>query len=223
MITSHTESEGAVREGCRTKTVTVIDYGMGNIGSILNMLKKIGAVAVSSDDPGDIGRAERLILPGVGSFDSGMEELAKRGLIEALNKAVLLRRVPFLGICLGMQLLSRSSEEGKLPGLGWIDSDTVRLPSETQQGRLRIPHMGWNSVTLQQEDRLFEDLPEARFYFVHSYHVVCHKPEDVVATTSYGAPFVSVLRNGNIAGTQFHPEKSHRYGMTLLRNFVGRY
>lgn len=201
--------------------IIIIDYGMGNIGSILNMLKKIGAAARISSDPDEIRAAEKLILPGVGAFDTGMRQLNECGLIDLLNEKVLAKKTPVLGVCLGMHLLVQKSEEGILPGLGWIDGETVRFHFDRSQSELKIPHMGWNDITIQRSDPLLNDLEEeARFYFVHSYHLQCHDSDDVTAVTHHGYEFPSVVRRGNIMGTQFHPEKSHRFGMQLYRNFV---
>lgn len=201
--------------------IVVIDYGMGNVGSILNMLKRIGVPARLSADPDEIDRADKLILPGVGAFDTGMKRLNELGLIPLLNDKVLARKTPTLGVCLGMQLLSEGSEEGALPGLGWIRGRTVRFCFDSRQAHLKVPHMGWNTIRLVQESGLFEGLSEPRFYFVHSYYVDCHAPADVVAVTRYGYEFVSSLQHENIFGAQFHPEKSHRFGMQVYRNFAG--
>ena len=201
--------------------IVVVDYGMGNLGSILNMLKKIGAEAELASEPEDVRRASKLILPGVGAFDSGMRHLEQRGFIEALNERVLSDGVPTLGVCLGMQLLTARSEEGELPGLGWLDGETVRFQFDGRQQDLRIPHMGWNTVSIRRQDGLFETADmESRYYFVHSYHVVCNHSEDILATTNYGYDFASAVRKRNIMGVQFHPEKSHRFGQRLLQCFV---
>lgn len=200
--------------------IVIIDYNMGNIGSIVNMLKKAGGTAVLSSDPNQIEQAEKLILPGVGAFDVGMQNLAELGFNEILRKKVIEKRTPILGICLGMQLLTERSEEGALPGLGLVNASTVRFRFDCNSN-LRIPHMGWNSVTVRKESPLFYDMyPDPVFYFVHSYHVVCHRAEDVLSTTNYGYDFVSSLHKGNIFGTQFHPEKSRKYGLKLIKNFV---
>jgi glutamine amidotransferase len=202
--------------------LAIIDYGMGNLGSIQNMLKYLGYKSVISNDPGTIAAADKLILPGVGAFDNGMENLNSKGLTEILNRRVLDEKVPVLGICLGMQLLSKRSEEGRLPGLGWIDAETIRFSFPEKSG-LRIPHMGWNSVAPRKKNPLIEEMPrDAHFYFVHSYHVTCRDPSDVLLTTSYGIELTSAVARGNIYGVQFHPEKSHRYGMGVLRNFMER-
>lgn len=202
--------------------IVIIDYGMGNVGSILNMLKKIGAQAKVSADVQDIDRADKLILPGVGAFDTGMQHLADRGLLGVLDDKVLNHQIPVLGICLGMQLLTKCSEEGALPGLGWIDGETIRFRFDPKQTNLKIPHMGWNTVTIRKEAALVKDLDHhtTRFYFVHSYHVVCTHRQDVLTTTDYGYEFVSAVQRENIMGVQFHPEKSHKFGMKLWRNFA---
>ena len=200
----------------------IVDYGMGNLRSILNMLKKIGTQAVISSDPDTIGQAHRLILPGVGSFDRGMQHIQQAGLAPLLNEKVLNEQTPILGICLGMQLLTRRSEEGHLPGLGWIDAETVRFQFSERHETLKVPHMGWNTAAVARDESLFQGLinGRTRFYFVHSYHVVCDHACDVLARTDYGFPFVASIQHGHIMGTQFHPEKSHTYGMRLLKNFV---
>jgi glutamine amidotransferase len=201
--------------------VVIVDYGMGNLGSILNMLKKIGAAAKISGDPVDIMAADKLILPGVGAFDQGMTDLKERGLIALLNKRVLEEKCPILGICLGMQLLTTCSEEGQLSGLGWIQAKTRRFRFDGAEASLKIPHMGWNFVKPAYKSPFFDGFDQLpRFYFVHSYHVCCENPEDILATSLYGYEFTSAVKRGNIIGTQFHPEKSHKYGMQFLRNFV---
>lgn len=203
--------------------IVIVDYGMGNLGSIANMLKKVGAPAIISSDPDMIARADKLILPGVGAFDSGMKNLSERGLIQVLNEQVLEQKKMVLGLCLGMQLLTRRSEEGVLPGLGWIDAETVRFTFEGTNQHLKVPHMGWNTLAVSQPQPLFADLEvENRFYFVHSYYVVCADPDNVSAQTNYGFDFSSAIVKDNIWGVQFHPEKSHKFGMKLFENFVER-
>jgi len=200
--------------------IAIVDYDMGNTGSILNMIKKAGGEAIISSDPEQIENADKLILPGVGAFDAGIQNLAKLGLVNIFRKKVTEQKTPILGICLGMQLLTKRSEEGVLQGLGLVDGSTVRFKLISSSG-LRVPHMGWNSVVVRKESPLFYDMyPDPIFYFVHSYHVVCRNAEDVLSTTNYGHDFVSSLQIGNIFGTQFHPEKSHKYGLKLMRNFV---
>jgi len=203
--------------------ITIVDYGVGNLGSILNMLKKVGAKAQTSSDPAVLRRAEKLILPGVGAFDAGMKKLNETGLVPVLNELVLEKKVPVLGLCLGMQLMTKRSEEGSEAGLGWIDAQTVRFKFGPENAHLKVPHMGWNTLDICRPHPLVADLaPESRFYFVHSYHIVCADGTDVVANTDYGYPLAAVIDRGNIMGAQFHPEKSHKFGMQLLRNFAER-
>lgn len=201
--------------------IIVINLNLGNIGSILNMLKRIGIIATASSSQRDIELAEKLILPGVGSFDTGIKNIHNLGLLSVLNRQVIDKRVPVLGICLGMQLFTKKSEEGILPGLGWIQSETVRfeaVPGQTSS--LKIPHMGWNTIKIVKNDPVFSNShDEGRFYFVHSYHIKC--PQNyILSTTFHGYEFPSAIRSDNIWGVQFHPEKSHKYGMGLLKNFI---
>lgn len=201
--------------------IVIVDYGVGNLGSIINMLKKAGAKAIASSDPAVLGQAEKLILPGVGAFDAGMNKLNECGLVPLLNHLALEKKVPFLGLCLGLQLMTKRSEEGQSPGLGWLDAETLRFKFETAQSHLKVPHMGWNTIEIRQSHPLFRDLdPEARFYFVHSFYVQSHDDEAVLAETNYGGYFHSIFGKGNVMGFQFHPEKSHKYGMRLLKNFA---
>lgn len=202
--------------------LVIVDYGMGNLGSMQNMLKKLGYRSQISADPAEILSATKIILPGIGAFDQGMESLRDRGLIEALDTRVRREKVPLLGVCLGMQLLGHASEEGVLPGLGWVDAHAVRFVAPTDApASLKVPHMGWNLVRPVRNDVLFEGFEaDARFYFVHSYHMVCTATDIAIGQTHYGYDFVSVFRQQNIWGAQFHPEKSHRFGMQLLKNFM---
>jgi len=203
--------------------IVIVDYGVGNLGSIANMLKKVGAKALTSSDPDVLQQADKLILPGVGAFDHGMSKLNERGLVPLLNHLALEKKVPVLGLCLGMQLLTRKSEEGQLSGLGWVDAETVRFKFEAANAHLKIPHMGWNTVEARRAHPLFTELEaESRFYFAHSFHVVCHDEEAILAGTDYGYSFASIIGKGNIMGVQFHPEKSHKFGMKLLENFAER-
>ena len=199
--------------------ITIVDYGMGNLGSIQNMFKRIKVESEITSDAEKISQAKKILLPGVGAFDAAMQKIDSAGLLQVLNKKVLNDRVPTFGICLGMQLLTKSSEEGKLPGLGWIDATTVKF--NFSNNSLKIPHMGWNSVNVKRESALINDLPdEPRFYFVHSYYVCCAQPSDVLTTTCYGTDFHSIIQHDNIFGAQFHPEKSHKFGMRILENFA---
>lgn len=203
--------------------IVIIDYGLGNLGSIRNMLKKIGAEGTISSNVSDIERAEKLILPGLGNFDQGMRNLEALGLLPVLEDKIIQKKTPVLGICLGMQLFARKSEEGESRGLGWIDAEVVRFKFDDKERHLKIPHMGWNLVEIRQRNPLFEEMyPEPRFYFVHSYHVACRNGEEVLTQTFYGYKFVSSVKKENIYGVQFHPEKSHKFGMKLLDSFVNR-
>ena len=202
--------------------ITVVDYDAGNVGSVLNICRKAGGAAQATSDPAAIAAATKLILPGVGHFGRAMQRLHAHGLVDALNAAVLERRAPILGICLGMQLLTEHSEEGDAAGLGWAKGRTVRF--RPPEGRpVKVPHMGWNRAEATRPDPLVEDLPdEPRFYFVHSYYVACEDEGDVLMRTSHGHPFASAIQRGNVWGVQFHPEKSHKFGLAMIRNFITR-
>lgn len=212
-------------------TISIIDYGAGNIGSIVNMIRKLGGKAELVSTPEQVRAASKLILPGVGHFDFGMKTLNGSGLVEPVNEAVLHRGVPILGICLGAQLMTRSSEEGVLPGLGWFDAevksfrDTWQKPgvvkSDVDVTRLKTPHMGWNYVFPTSSNSLLANLPEeSRFYFVHSYFIESHRAEEVLLTSTYGLTFASGLHRDNIYAVQFHPEKSHSFGLKLFQNYL---
>lgn len=197
---------------------------MGNLESVRNMLKRIGAPASITSDIDAIEAAEKLILPGVGAFDAGMDNLRDLGLLEVIRRKTLVEKTPILGICLGMQLLTKKSEEGAREGMGFIDAETKKFDFSRIKEDLKIPHMGWNTVAVKKNNKLFKGLEnDARFYFVHSYHVVCKDREDVAAVTNYGYDFASSVSRENVLGVQFHPEKSHRFGMELLKNFVHNY
>jgi glutamine amidotransferase len=203
--------------------LTIIDYKTGNIGSIRNMLKKIGEDSLITSNENDISKATKLILPGVGAFDTGMKNLKDLDLIDILNHKVLIDKVPVLGICLGMQLLSDKSEEGILPGLGWINAETRRFKF-INTSEYKIPHMGWNFISFKKESRLFDGMfPDPRFYFVHSYFFKANDPSDILTSTRYEIEFTSAIEKDNVLGVQFHPEKSHKFGMKLLKNFVDLY
>lgn len=200
--------------------IVIIDYGMGNLGSIQNMLKRLGIPAIVSAKPEDITPARALILPGVGSFDRGIQNLKDSGLCDILQQKVLDQGVPILGICLGMQIMTRGSEEGSAPGLGWLAADTLKF-SFPENPSLKVPHMGWNTADVKQASPLFTGLyVENRFYFVHSYYVKCEDESIALSATTHGREFISAVQYRNIFGVQFHPEKSHRFGMTLLANFA---
>ncbi|MEO5674955.1 MAG: imidazole glycerol phosphate synthase subunit HisH, partial [Chitinophagales bacterium] len=190
--------------------IVVVDYNVSNIGSLVNMLKKIGMTAMVSNRPEDIEKADKLILPGIGSFDAGMQRLIDLNLVSLLNKKVMQEKTPALGICLGMQLMALRSTEGKLSGLSWFDAEVVRFDFPDPKRDEKIPHMGWNFTEQKKKSRLFENMPLVpKFYFVHSYHFRAHRAEDVLCVTHHGYDFVSAMENENIAGVQFHPEKSH--------------
>jgi glutamine amidotransferase len=197
--------------------IAVVDYDVGNLQSVVNMFARIGVPAHCTQKPDAIRAAEHVVLPGNGSFDHCMRSLRATGLVPALEEFVASGK-PLLGICVGAQMLGRRSEEGSEPGLGWIDMTAVRFPHSPD---LRVPHMGWNHVRVAKPDPLAAGFDESfRFYFVHSYHLSDVHDEDVLLTADYGGSFVAGVRRGNVAGVQFHPEKSHRFGMRLLRNFT---
>lgn len=202
--------------------IAIIDYRAGNVASLQSMLRKLGHESIVTHDHQAICDADRLILPGVGAFDYGMTQLAELGLVDLLRKLVYEGGKPFLGICLGAQLLTQRSDEGHLPGLGWFDAETVAFDQSRLGPRLRVPHMGWQELRpIQKDHQLFAGSDsEPRFYFVHSYHIVSRHSNDVLATAPHGYDFVAGLAKDHIAGVQFHPEKSHRYGMRLLDNFA---
>lgn len=201
--------------------ISVINYGVGNINSVCNMICKVKGGVRVIDNPAQIFEAKKLILPGIGAFDHGMESLQRGGWLQPLQEMVLEKKVPILGICLGMQLMCQSSEEGQLKGLGWIDATVNKFEFEKSLG-LQVPHMGWNSVRAVNGNALIpHGAEDQRFYFVHSYFVRCQDQKDVHTIANYGHDFVSSFSRDNIYGVQFHPEKSHRFGMDLIRNFVG--
>jgi len=204
--------------------ITIVDYNMGNIASIQNMLKKIGYKSTISADVHCIEDADKLILPGVGAFDNGMNQIRTLGLEGILNKKVIEDKTPILGICLGMQLMAQGSEEGVQPGLGWIQAQVEKFNFQDNPENLRIPHMGWNYTKCMHESKLWQEMPEdVRFYYVHSYCLKdAHAPHTLL-TADYGGDFCSGFEQGNIMGVQFHPEKSHKFGKQLLKNFITNY
>lgn len=200
--------------------IVIIDYGMGNLRSILFKLQKINIEAMVSSSPSEIERADKLILPGVGHFAKGMENIRKYGLLDILNKKVLVDKTPVMGICLGVQLFTKFSQEGDCEGLGWVDAETIKFRF-SEKNSLPIPHIGWNHVRIKQKSVFWPEIPEdKRFYFVHSYYIKCNNDKDVLGISEYGHEFVSVLQKENIFGTQFHPEKSHRDGFELVKHFA---
>ncbi len=199
--------------------ITIVNYGMGNLGSMLNMFKRIGVQASIEADPEVVRHADKLVLPGVGAFDAAMERInSTPGLLEVLCHKAMAERIPVLGVCLGMQLLTRSSEEGVQSGLGWIPGCTIRFP---KQENLKVPHMGWNVALPNTPSRLTENAGvDPRYYFVHSYCVQVDDPIHSLMRTHYGVDFDAAIGRDNIFGVQFHPEKSHRFGMQILKNFA---
>jgi len=201
--------------------VIIINYGVGNLGSIKNMISRLGFECKISDNIADIEKATKLILPGVGNFSYGMEKLIKSGLIETLNKVVFVDKTPILGICLGAQLMCKHSEEGDVSGLGWFDATVKKFNFLSNDKEYKIPHMGWAHIKLIKSSPLFNEiLDTARFYFVHSYHFVVSDSSICLAKTKYNYEFISALEYKNIFAVQFHPEKSHKYGMQLMKNFL---
>lgn len=198
--------------------ITVIDYGVGNMGSIRNMFKRLDIEVQITSDLDLIGKARKILLPGVGAFDNGMAHLNRGDLRAVLDRKAMQEKIPVLGICLGMQLMTRSSDEGGLPGLGWVAGKTTRIPPAPG---LKVPHMGWNEVRPTQPDPLTGNLPdEPRFYFVHSYCVQVDNPSHSILKATHGIEFDAAFHADNLFGAQFHPEKSHRFGMKLLQNFA---
>jgi glutamine amidotransferase len=199
--------------------IAIVDYGMGNLHSVQRKLTRIGAQTIVTSDPSVISRAEKVILPGVGHFQTAMKNLRQLGLLAALNETRV-RGVPFLGICLGMQLIANRSEEGDTDGLGWLDAKVTRFKvSDTV--RFKVPHMGWNEILQKRKSALFKNIPDrAMFYFVHAYHLVANREAIVLSETEYDYSFVSAVESENVFGVQFHPEKSHDVGELLLRNFI---
>ena len=201
--------------------ITIIDYGVGNINAFINVYKRGDIPAKIAKEPADLEGAEKLILPGVGSFDHAMGQLNSSGMREKLDELVLVKQVPVIGICVGMQMMGNSSEEGQLEGLKWIDATVKKFDERKINQVTKLPHMGWNDVVPTTNSRLFEGLEkDSIFYFLHSYYFNCLNPIDIIATSDYGDKFTCAVNHKNIYGIQFHPEKSHHYGEKLLINFA---
>lgn len=202
--------------------IVIINYGIGNLTSVSNILRKTGAnEVIISSDIDTINSADKLILPGVGHFDFGMKKLHESQLIPTIEKRIFEDRIPILGICLGAQLMTKSSEEGTIPGLGWINGKTVAFDKSKLAANAKIPHMGWNYVKESKTSELFKNMSlPARFYFVHSYHLELENESDKWLTTNYGYDFCAAFQKDNLYACQFHPEKSHKFGMKLMENFV---
>ena len=202
------------------RQVTIPSLPIGNLAAVANMVRKCGGEAVITSNPQDLYQSQRVILAGVGAFDSGMRALEDGGWLKPLHNLAQRGQTPILGICLGMQLMCQRSEEGVLPGLDWFKAEVKRILPSGGSG-LKVPHMGWNTLNIHHANALlFPTDEEQRYYFVHSYHVVCDDPVDVVATTQYGADLTAAIGRDNLFGTQFHPEKSHRFGMALMQHFL---
>jgi len=201
--------------------ITIVDYGLGNIQAIANIYRRLDIQVTTAQDAATLAQAQRIVLPGVGAFDWAMSRLDASGMRDTLDRLVLQDKRPVIGICVGMQMLARRSEEGSAPGLGWIDA-SVRLFDDSRfVGPTHLPHMGWNDVAPRGADPLFAGLEhDARFYFLHSYYFEPHVQADALATTDYGGEFCCAVRHGNVMGVQFHPEKSHQWGIRLLKNFA---
>jgi glutamine amidotransferase len=201
--------------------ITIINYGCGNIKAIQNVFNKLSIQSKVASNSSDLYDAEKLILPGVGAFDYAMQKLLDSDMIDVVNEMVLHNKIPVIGICVGVQLMAKSSEEGKLKGLGWIDAEVKRFDDSKLDHKVSLPHMGWNDVFPTQKNSLFEGLEnDSKFYFLHSYYLACNNEAQVLAKAAYAGDFVCAVNHNNIYGVQFHPEKSHHYGVKLLENFA---
>ena len=202
--------------------IAIVNYGLGNVQAIANIYHKLGVPAVLATSAEQIESAERIVLPGVGAFDRAMGQLDESGMREALQAAVIGNRKPVLGICVGMQMLAERSDEGDAAGLGWVKGEVRKFDVSRFQQQTHLPHMGWNDVAPVGGDPLFTELDNgARFYFLHSFYFSPANAGDVIARADYNGPFACAVRSGNVFGVQFHPEKSHQWGIQLLRNFAG--
>ncbi len=200
--------------------ITLVDYGLGNIQAFANIYRRLNIPVTVARTPAELAVAEKIILPGVGAFDWAMTRLEESGMRACLDDLAVVKNRPVLGICVGMQMMARSSEEGQLPGLGWIDAVVKRFDEAGFLQPTHLPHMGWNDVRPHDTECLFKEMAAPRFYFLHSYYFAPASPDEVLATTDYNGSFASAVRSGNVFGTQFHPEKSHQWGIQLLKNFA---
>lgn len=199
--------------------ITIVDYGLGNVRAFVNIFRLLNVPVAVACTASELASAQRVILPGVGAFDWAMTKLNESGMRDCLDDMVLNRGCPVLGVCVGMQMMARRSDEGSLPGLAWLDAEVKRFDDAAFTQRTHLPHMGWNDVQPRNGTILFRDMPTPRFYFLHSYFIAA-KDADIAATTDYNGTFASAVQAGNICGTQFHPEKSHHWGTQLLKNFA---
>jgi glutamine amidotransferase len=200
--------------------IIIVDCGMGNLFSVKKKFKGLDYDIIISSDPADIFKADKIVLPGVGHFSKAIENIKQLNLFDALNENVLIKKKPILGICLGMQLMAKSSEEGNAQGLGWFDAEVVRF-KVSDKFKYKIPHMGWNQIENTKESLLMKDIPNgSEFYFIHSYHFKCNNESDILNLTEYDYNFPSAVERDNIFGVQYHPEKSHDIGIKLLNNFI---
>lgn len=201
--------------------ITLINYGSGNIHAIANIYKRLNIPYCITNDPKELLSAQKLVLPGVGDFDETMMLLNDLGIKDVLNEMVLIKKVPILGVCVGMQILGNSSEEGFLDGFGWIKGQVKKIDVTKLTTKPHLPHMGWNTITVKRENSLFDNVvPDNGFYFLHSYYFDCDNTADVLATANYGEEFASAINHENVYGFQFHPEKSHQNGIELFKNFA---
>jgi imidazole glycerol-phosphate synthase subunit HisH len=200
--------------------ITIVSYGLGNIQAFANIFSRLNIPVAVAKTAEQLSAAERIILPGVGAFDWAMSLLEESGMRSCLDELVIRKKRPVLGVCVGMQMMASRSDEGKLPGLGWIDAEVRRFDEVFFRQKTHLPHMGWNDVTPRSGECLFKGLTQPRFYFLHSYYFAPANPSDVLAITDYNGSFTSAVRMGNVFGTQFHPEKSHQWGIQLLKNFA---
>lgn len=200
--------------------LVIVDYGVGNLNSIQNMFKKTGVSSIISSNIDDIKSGTKILLPGMGHFDNCMKRFNQSGLRQVIEKRVFDEKIPLLGICVGLQMFMESSEEGTEAGLGWIKGRTIRFVQDKMDSSLKVPNMGWNIINSTKESLLLKDLQHARFYFAHSFHVEVDNPADELANCVYGYQYTCAVERDNLYGVQFHPEKSHRYGMQLLKNFA---
>jgi len=204
--------------------ITIVNYGLGNIQAFVNIYKRLNIPVRVAQTADELSLADKIILPGVGAFDWAMNQLQESGMRECLDDLVTIQQRPVLGVCVGMQIMARSSEEGELPGLGWIDADVKIMEKDGRTlntKELSLPHMGWNEVQPIDTTTLFKGIENPRYYFLHSFYIAPDKPEDILATTDYYGSFASSVRAKNVFGVQFHPEKSHQWGIQLLKNFAG--